>query len=72
VKWWKKHSVFAIGGAPVYPFGGAGAPYLIAVLGRIGPAGLPMQKPTPGPLATALSAGYIKSSTVLGVPAKRL
>ena len=49
----EKHGVFAIGGAPAYPFGGAGAPYLIAVPGRIGPAGLPTQKPTPGPLAAA-------------------
>jgi len=68
----EKHGVFAIGGAPAYPFGGAGALYLIAVLGCIGPAGLPTQKPTPGPLAAALSAGRIKSSTVLGAPAKRL
>jgi len=49
----EKHGVFAIGGAPAYPFSRAGAPYLIAVPGRIGPAGLPMQKPTPSPLAAA-------------------
>jgi len=68
----EKHGVFAIRGAPAYPFGGAGAPYLIAIPGRISPAGLPTQKPTPGPLAAASSAGRIKSSTVLSTPAKRL
>jgi len=68
----EKHGVFAIRGAPAYPFGRAGAPYLIAILGRIGPAGLPTQKLTPGPLAAASSASYMKSSTILGAPAKRL
>jgi len=53
----EKHGVFAIRGAPVYPFGGVGAPYLIAVPGRIGPAGLLTQKPTPGPLAAASVCG---------------
>ena len=58
VKWWKKHSVFAIEEAPTYPFSRAGAPYLITVPGRIGPVGLPTQKPTPGPLAAALYLYY--------------
>ena len=51
----EKHGVFAIRGAPAYPFSRAGAPYLIAILGRIGLARLPIQKPTPGPLAAALA-----------------